>query len=148
MIFNGGGCVFCSHPPPFLKKLQMKKSLALFCVMAFCTISFFTGCKEKIKNVRGQVVTIEHHGDTLLNMKVRTSDETLLFKLDDARFNIGVMLEGDSVLVNYVKGHGDSLRALIVTVLPRPARYLENEIDSSKEVLTVPEDSVNKTLEY
>ncbi len=138
-----------THPPPFLKKtFQMKKSLVIFCVMAFCTISFFTGCKEKIKNVRGQVVTIEHHGDTLLNMKVRTSDETLLFKLDDARFNMGVMLEGDSVLVNYVKGHGDSLRALIVTVLPRPARYLENEIDSSKEVLTVPEDSVNKKLEY
>lgn len=126
----------------------MKKPLAIFCVMIFCTISMLTGCKEKIKNVRGMVVAIEHDGDTLLNMKVRTPEDTLIFKLDDARFNMGVMLEGDSVLVNYVKGHGDSLRALIVTVLPRPARYLENEIDSSKEVLTVPDDSVNKTLEY
>lgn len=114
----------------------------------FCTVFLFTGCKEKIKNVRGVVATIEHQGDTLLNMKVRSDEETLVFKLDDARFNMGVMLEGDSVLVNYVKGHGDSLRALIVTVLPRPTRYLEDEIDPSKEILTVPADSVNRTLEY
>ena len=31
----------------------------------------------------------------------------------------GLMLPGDSVIVDYIEGRGDTLRALVVTVLPK-----------------------------
>ena len=98
-----------------------------------------TSCKEKIKTVRGKVASVENHGDTLISMKVTDGE---------AQFNNGIMLIGDSVIVNYFNGKDDAYRAAVITVLPRPTQYLDQEIDSTKELKTVSDDKVNKKLEY
>lgn len=107
-----------------------------------------TSCKEKIKTVRGKVASVENHGDTLISMKVTDGEDSLKFNLDEAQFNNGIMLIGDSVIVNYFNGKDDAYRAAVITVLPRPTRYLDQEIDSTKELKTVSDDKVNKKLEY
>ena len=86
-----------------------------------------TGCKEKLKQSRGIVTAMEMSGDTLLNMRVAVH----------ANFNRGIAMHGDSVLVNHLSGPGDTLRAIIVTVMPRPAHYFTPD-SASKELLTAP----------
>ena len=99
----------------------MKRMTIGILAMAFvCTLAF-TGCKEKLKQSRGLVTAMEISNDTLLNMRVSVGEgDTLLFKLDKADFNNGMAMQGDSVIVNHLKGNGDTLRAIIVTVLPKP----------------------------
>ena len=106
--------------------------------MAFACTLALTGCKEKLKQSRGIVTAMEMSGDTLLNMRVAVQGgDTLVFKLDDANFNRGIAMHGDSVLVNHLSGPGDTLRAIIVTVMPRPAHYFTPD-SASTELLTAP----------
>lgn len=126
----------------------MKKFFAIFCIVALGMTLTITSCKEKIKTVRGKVASVENHGDTLISMKVTDGEDSLKFNLDEAQFNNGIMLIGDSVIVNYFNGKDDAYRAAVITVLPRPTQYLDQEIDSTKELKTVSDDKVNKKLEY
>ena len=103
-----------------------------------------TGCKEKLKQSRGIVTAMEMSGDTLLNMRVAVQGgDTLVFKLDDANFNRGIAMHGDSVLVNHLSGPGDTLRAIIVTVMPKPVHYFVPDTTSDKP-LTVPAEVKNQ----
>lgn len=126
----------------------MKKFFAIFCIAALGMTMTFTSCKEKIKTVRGKVASVENHGDTLISMKVTDGEDSLKFNLDEAKFNNGIMLIGDSVIVNYFNGKDDAYRAAVITVLPRPTQYLDKEIDSTKELKTVSDDKINTKLEY
>ena len=126
----------------------MKKFFAIYCIVALGMTLTITSCKEKIKTVRGKVASVENHGDTLISMKVTDGEDSLKFNLDEAQFNNGIMLIGDSVIVNYFNGKDDAYRAAVITVLPRPTQYLDQEIDSTKELKTVSDDKVNKKLEY
>ena len=84
----------------------MKKSVLIFAVLGVLMTALFScGGDNKIKDVRVLVASFEKHGDTLNVMNGITSDgETLLFSLRDVRLNNGLMVQGDSVIVNYIKG--------------------------------------------
>lgn len=110
--------------------------------MSFLTV----GCgKPKIETVRAFVTGVDVHEDTLKSMKVQTTDGEKVFKLDDVRFNEGIMMKGDSIIIDYIKGKTDTLRALVVTVLPKAPHYVDVEKDTTQELLTVPADKVKKT---
>ena len=114
-----------------------RMTIGILAMAVACTLAL-TGCKEKLKQSRGIVAAMEMSGDTLLNMRVAVQGgDTLVFKLDDANFNRGIAMHGDSVLVNHLSGPGDTLRAIIVTVMPRPAHYFTPD-SASTELLTAP----------
>lgn len=126
----------------------MKKFFAIFCIAALGMTMTLTSCKEKIKTVRGKVASIENIGDTLVGMKVTDGTDSLKFNLDKAKFNNGIMMVGDSVIVNYFNGDDKGYLAAVITILPRPTQYLDTEIDSSKEMKTISDDKINRKLEY
>ena len=102
-----------------MKKLFL--ALTMLCGMAIA----FVGCKPELKNVRGQVKSVEIKNDTLKSMVLAVDGQDKIVKLIDAKFQNGIALEGDSVILDYIDGRNDSLRALVVTALPKPARSFE-----------------------
>lgn len=115
----------------------MKKYLfAAFAIVL--TISTFTSCKEKLKDATGVVTSVEtsYMGDTIKSMKLFNGEDTLVFSLDQAQYSNGLMIKGDSVDIGYVKGNGDTLRALLVHVKPTPAKVIDIETDTTKTLLT------------
>jgi len=101
------------------------KKLFLACI-AFCALILsFSSCEPELKNARVQVKSVEIIDDTLKSMIVSLGDEDKKVTLLDARFQNGIALQGDSVILDYIDGRENTLRALIVTVLPRPAHYFE-----------------------
>ncbi len=126
----------------------MRKCILAFILLCVSLVSF-TGCgKNELKDVRALVASIEVKGDTLKSMKATVDGDSLLFSLKDARFNNGVMLHGDSVIINYIKGRGDTLRALVVTILPKAPSYF-NPKDAQNDSLAVsssnePEKDIEK----
>ena len=105
----------------------MKKSILIFAVIGVLLAALVSCSDNKIKDVRVLVATLDMKGDTLNAMKTTLDGDTLLFSLKDVRFNNGIMLHGDSVIVNYIKGHGDTLRALVVTILPKAPSYFDSQ---------------------
>ena len=100
----------------------------------FCFI--VTSCQPELKNVRGLVTTVEIRHDSLLGMKLMVDGDTLLFRMTDARIQNGMMMAGDSVIVDYIEGRHDSLRALVVTLLPKLApAYTPSTSDT---LITIP----------
>ena len=122
----------------------MKKSTVILC--AACVGFVLTSCKPKLKDCKGLVTQVEFNQDTLKSMKVQTADGEFIFNLKDVRFNEGIMMKNDSVIVNYIQGRHDTLRALVVTVLPKSAHYIDIKKDTTKELLTspLPVDSILK----
>ena len=102
----------------------MKKLFLAFLVLCGMAIAF-VGCKPEMKNVRGQVKSVEIKNDTLKSMVLTVDGQDKIVKLTDALFQNGIALQGDSVILDYIDGRADSLRGLVVTVLPKPAHYFE-----------------------
>ena len=102
-----------------------------------CTFSF-SSCEEKLKEKEGVVTSVEGSkmGDTIYSMKVYDGTDTLLFSLKDARYSNGVMITDDQVRVNYLNGNGDTLRAMLVYIQPKPSKAIEIKPDSAKELLS------------
>ena len=110
----------------------MKKvflALVVLCSMAVA----FVGCKTELKNVRGQVKSVEIANDSLKSMILTIGDTENIVTLLDARFQNGIALKGDSVIVDYIDGKENTLRALVVTVLPKPVQ----EFVASDTLITV-----------
>lgn len=102
----------------------MKK--AFIATMALCAIAIgITSCKPELKNARVQVKSVEITNDSLKSMVVTIGDEEKTVTMVDARFQNGLALQGDSVILDYIDGKDNTLRALVVTVLPKPAQYFE-----------------------
>lgn len=97
--------------------------------------------------MRAMVSEMEIHGDTLISLTVSQGEESYLVNLDRAKFNNGMALKGDSVLINYTDGRNDSLRAYFVTVLPKPARLVEDVVHEDQPVLTAPENRQDNKAE-
>ena len=101
-------------------------------LIVFCGLSlFFISCgKKEIQNVRGQVIHVDVHSDSINGDLVRSmilcaNGDTLLFQMADARYINGVMFKGDSVSVDYIEGKNDTLRALILNVLHGGSHIIE-----------------------
>ena len=107
-----------------IKNNEMKNiflALVVLCGMAVA----FVGCEPELKNTRGQVKSVEISNDTLKSMVLTVDGQEKNVKLTDAQFQNGIALVGDSVILDYIDGKDDTLRGLVVTVLPKPAHYFE-----------------------
>lgn len=120
--------------------------------MAFFAMAFtISGCgKPKLKNIRAQVYSINTHADTLIDFTAVHDGDTLHFDLANARFNNGIMLRGDSVIVDYIDGKHDMERALVVTVIPRKSNVIDLSDPNNKkqQLITADPKNVKDTLEY
>ena len=89
----------------------------------------FVACGGKgdgqLHNIRGIVKHIRPSNDSIpmLTLGIEKGD-SLVFTLADAKIQNGVMVHGDSVIVDYIGGD-DALRALVVTVLPKSIQPVE-----------------------
>jgi len=107
---------------------------------AFLAFSFLIcGCSDDrtLHNVRGLVKNVEIVDDTLKSMTLSAGDEEMVFTLDEARFQQGIMLHGDSVIVDYIKGR-ETNRAFVVTVLPKVANTIHLGEATSDTLITAP----------
>ena len=104
--------------------------------------------KKELKQTKGVVVELKTIQDSLVTARVTVGSDTLLFKLADARFVNGMFIKDDSVSIDYIEGQGDTLRALVIAVLPKPIHYVEKsdtlvtrpvEQESSSEPSVSPE---------
>lgn len=112
-----------SDVPLYMETWIMKKSVLFGFICCLLASVCLTNCGKKgLQNVRGEVRSLEVHGDTLVAMSLNIGKDTMLFSLDDARFQNGLMLPRDSVIVDYIEGY-NVLRALVVTVIPKAKQY-------------------------
>ena len=109
------------------------KKLFLALIVLFGMASAFVGCKPELKNVHGLVKSVEINNDTLKSMVLTVGDAENIVTLLDARFQNGIALVGDSVIVDYIDGKDNTLRALVVTVLPKQTQ----EFEPSDTLITV-----------
>lgn len=108
---------------------------------------FAGSCKPKLKNARGLVKNVYIYYDTLKAMTVQMSEDegdTMVFNLSEARLNNGIMMPQDSVIVEYINGRHDTARAFVVTILPKPVKYINPDAEKKNELKTVPSDSIKK----
>ena len=96
----------------------MKKTIFSLAVF-FLALTALVGCQQELQNVRVKVKHEVTSKDTLIGFVAMAGEDSMLFSIADARFQNGLMLPGDSVIVDYIEGRGDTLRALVVTVLPK-----------------------------
>lgn len=105
----------------------MKKITFLSLVLFSALLFVACGGKSdgQLHNIRGLVKHVRPNSDSIpmLTLGIENSD-SLLFTLADAKLQNGMMLPGDSVIVDYIGGD-DALRALVVTVLPKPIQPVE-----------------------
>lgn len=79
--------------------------------------------------MRGIVTNVDIKKDTLISMSVSMqSGDTTVFNLDNARFQNGIMMVSDSVIVDYIEGRNDTMRALVVTLLPKITPFTKPDI--------------------
>lgn len=116
----------------------MKRKIHIIALVIMAIMGCLTSCKEKLNHVDGVVTEVEASQlmDTLKSMKLYDGEDTLLFGLQDAEYNNGIMVKGDSVQVHYIKGHGDTLRALLVYVKPRASKVIDLKVDTTQVLLT------------
>ena len=120
----------------------MKKAflaLVVLCGMAVAIV----GCKPELKNVRGQVKSVEIKNDTLKSMVLTVGETENIVTLLDARFQNGIALAADSVIVDYIDGKENTLRALVVTVLPKPLQ----EFVPSDTLITVDSKTIADSIQ-
>jgi hypothetical protein len=110
----------------------MKKIVMVLAVVAL-VLTAMTGCRKGLQNTRGVVKSMKITHDSLKSMVITYNEDgdTMLFSLKEARVQRGMMMIGDSVIVDFVDGKDDSLRALVVTTLSRPTRIIEEGVAPS-----------------
>jgi len=102
----------------------MKKVFLTFVILS-CIVAGFLGCTPEMKNIRGQVKSLEVINDTLNSMIISADGNDLHVDMTRTRLQNGLSIEGDSVIVDYIDGDNGTLIALICTTLPKPVHYFE-----------------------
>lgn len=127
----------------------MKKLVFTFALLCLC-VTVFVGCRKELQETRGKVTHVELEGDTVVSTLLAVEKDTLYFKLADARFTNGMIVPGDSVIINYIEGREDTLRALVVTILPKAPHFLDLDADTQGDTLVTspvkPEDQHDPLL--
>jgi hypothetical protein len=97
------------------------KKLFLALAVVVLVLTGMTSCKKGLQNVHGLVKKVHIVKDTLESMTVYINEDkdTMVFSLREARLQRGIMMFGDSVIVDYIEGRNDTMRALVVTLLPK-----------------------------
>ncbi len=114
----------------------MKNSI-LTLVILLCSLTVIIGCggKNEIKEIRALVTSVDLSNDSIKSMTASLDGDSLIFTMKDVRLNNGMMIKGDSVIINYIDGRNDSLRALVVTILPQ-VYQLKKEIAANDTLVT------------
>ncbi len=116
----------------------MKKSIFVFTVACFALTLGITSCKKELKNVRGEVRNVVIDDDTLRSLTLQVGEDSMVFHLESARFNNGMMLPHDSVIVDYLDGDNDTAKAFVITVLPKPQKTIDPSKNENQKLLTAP----------
>ena len=117
---------------------MMKKSILTFLFLSCCLLAFINCGSKEIKDLKGQVVDIQTVKDTLTSARVLIDGDTVVFKMTDARFINGMFVYGDSVKISYIEGRKDTLRALIVSIIPKAPHYFDAEAAKNDTLITAP----------
>ena len=116
----------------------MKKTIfALTLLCGFILTLASCGGKE-IKDITGLVTSFDTKGDSITSTKLLVDDDTIIFKMTDARFINGMFMAGDSVKISYIEGRKDTLRALIVSIIPKAPHYFDAEAAKNDTLITAP----------
>lgn len=117
----------------------MRKSFFYMVVFTLLLVLGISSCgKPELKKIRGIVKNVRIDDDTLKNLIVMDGEDSIVFNLNEVRYNNGVMFPNDSVIVDYIDGKNDTARALVVTVLPKNAVTINPEDNQSKKLITAP----------
>ena len=114
------------------------KKIVFTLALTGCLALSLTGCKQELQETRGVVTDMEFDSDTLLCTRIAVEGDTLLFKVNEARMVNGMFVKGDSVVVNYIEGRNDTLRALVLAVLPKAPHVIEPAKESNDSLVTRP----------
>ena len=122
------------------------KKITFFSLVAFVGLMLMASCnsQSELRNVRGFVKNLDVKEDTLLNMTVFVTDkDSIVFNMDEARLQSGMVVAGDSVLVDYIEGKDGVFRAYVVTMLPKP---IQPSVLNHDTLFTAPVDSTSKEI--
>ena len=114
------------------------KKIVFTLALTGCLALSLTGCKQELQETRGVVTDMEFDSDTLLCTRIAVDGDTLLFKVNEARMINGMFVKGDSVMINYIEGRNDTLRALVLSVLPKAPHVIEPAKESNDALMTRP----------
>ena len=114
------------------------KKIVFTLALTGCLALSLTGCKQELQETRGVVTDMEFDSDTLLCTRIAVDGDTLLFKVNEARMINGMFVKGDSVVINYIEGRNDTLRALVLSVLPKAPHVIEPAKESNDSLITRP----------
>lgn len=122
----------------------MKK--LIFSLIVFCGLSMlYVSCSNKkgMQNIRGKVVSLDVksdsiNGDQIRSIYLSSGEDTLLFSMSDVRYVNGATFSGDSVAIDYIEGNNDTLRALVVNVIPAAPHIIELGKGESDTLATAP----------
>ena len=116
----------------------MKNLILTFLFLCACMITM-TGCGSKeIKDIKGEIVDFKTDNDTLISARLLVDNDTIILKMADARLINGMFLSRDSVKVSYIEGRKDTLRALIVSIIPNSPHFLDTEAAKNDPLITSP----------
>ncbi len=120
----------------------MKK--AFLALMILCGMAAaFVGCKPELKNVRGQVKSVEVANDTLKAMVLAVDGKDLQVDMTRTRLQNGLAMDGDSVIVDYIDGDNGVLIAVVCTTLPKSAQ----EFVPSDTLITVDTKAIADSIQ-
>ena len=114
------------------------KKIVFTLALTGCLALSLTGCKQELQETRGVVTGMEFDSDTLQCTRIAVDGDTLLFKMDEVRMVNGMFVKGDSVMINYIEGRNDTLRALVLSVLPKAPHVIEPAKESNDALMTRP----------
>ena len=90
------------------------------------------------------VTYMRAHHDKLSKARILVDGDTLLFDMSEARIIGALFVKGDSVKVNYIDGKGDTLRALVVSVIPKDIHFITPSEPSSDTLITAPAETAEE----
>lgn len=116
----------------------MKKTIFAFTLLCGFILTLESCGGKEIKDITGLVTSFDTKGDSITSTKLLVDGDTIIFKMTDARFINGMFMAGDSVKISYIEGRNDSLRALIVNIIPRTPHYFDAEAAKNDTLVTAP----------